>query len=133
MKKVSLLLLLAMELLVVFSCSDDVAETTGEEAEIIDSEAYVEAYSNTDFEASDWTDDTHSKSADPNFEEVFEDEAVKRIDIVINEERWQSRLDDMNSLYGAFVGSGGPGAGGTGGGGLIEVDEVPIFVHGEVL
>ena len=133
MKKVSILFFLAMQLLLVFSCSDDVAEITGEEDEIIESEAYVETYGDTDFEASDWTDDTHSKSADPNFEEVFEDEAVKRIDIVITEERWQSMLDDMTSLYGVFGGSGGPGAGGPGGGGLIDVDEDPIFVPGEVL
>tara|TARA_R110000868_G_scaffold189293_3_gene432182 strand:+ start:2962 stop:4410 length:1449 start_codon:yes stop_codon:yes gene_type:complete len=132
MKKVSILFFLAMQLLLVFSCSDDVAEITGEEDEIIESEAYIETYGDTDFEASDWTDDTHSKSADPNFEEVFEDEAVKRIDIVITEERWQSMLDDMTSLYGVFGGSGGPGAGGPGGGGLIDVDEDPIFVPGEV-
>ena len=132
MKKVSILFFLAMQLLLVFSCSDDVAEIMGEEDEIIESEAYVETYGDTDFEASDWTDDTHSKSADPNFEEVFEDEAVKRIDIVITEERWQSMLDDMTSLYGVFGGSGGPGAGGPGGGGLIDVDEDPIFVPGEV-
>ena len=41
-------------------------------------------------------------------------------------------LDDMTSLYGVFGGSGGPGAGGPGGGGLIDVDEDPIFVPGEV-
>ena len=133
MKKVSILFFLAMQLLFVFSCSDDVAETTGDELEVIDSEAYVETYGDTDFEASDWTDDTHSKSADPNFDEVFEDDAVKRLDIVITEERWQSMLDDMTSLYGAFGGSGVPSGGGPGGGGLVEVDEDPIFVPGEVL
>jgi hypothetical protein len=138
MKKVSLLFFLAMQLLLVFSCSDDVAETTGEEAEIIESEAYVETYEDTDFEVSDWTDDTHSKSADPNFDAVFEDDAVNRIDIVITEERWQSMLDDMTFLYGVFGGSGGPGgggppSGGPGGGGLVEVDENPVFVPGEVL
>ncbi|MCM4173200.1 spore coat protein [Arenibacter sp. TNZ] len=133
MKKVGILFFIAMQLLLVFSCSDDVAETTGDVVEVIDSEAYVETYGDSDFEALDWTGDTHSKSADPNFDEVFEDEAVKRLDIVITEERWQSMLDDMTSLYGVFGGSGGPGGGGPGGGGLVEVDEDPIFVPGEVL
>ena len=131
MRKVNLLFLLMMQLLLVFSCSNDTVENTAveEEGEVVtESETYVETYSDADFEAVDWTDDTHSKSADPNFDEVFEDEAVKRMDIVITEERWQSMLDDMTSLYGAFGGSGGPG-----GGGLVEVDEDPIFVPGEVL
>ncbi|MCK0133627.1 CotH kinase family protein [Arenibacter sp. S6351L] len=131
MRKVNLLFLLMMQLLLVFSCSNDLVENTAveEEGEVVtESETYVETYSDADFEAVDWTDDTHSKSADPNFDEVFEDEAVKRMDIVITEERWQSMLADMTSLYGAFGGSGGPG-----GGGLVEVDEDPIFVPGEVL
>ncbi|MCK0145788.1 CotH kinase family protein [Arenibacter sp. F26102] len=128
MKKISLMFCFAVQLMIIFSCSDDVAETTGEVAEVIESETYVETYSDTDFEATDWTDDTHSKSADPNFDEVFEDEAVKRLDIVITEERWQSMLDDMTSLYGMFGASSGPG-----GGGLAEVDEDPIFVPGDVM
>tara|TARA_R110002073_G_scaffold336451_1_gene533557 strand:- start:4940 stop:6367 length:1428 start_codon:yes stop_codon:yes gene_type:complete len=101
------------------ACSDDDSTT-----EILEEEEVV-VIDDTDFEATDWTDTTHSKSADPNFDEVFEDEAVKRIDIVITEARWQSMLDDMTGLYGAF-GSGG------GQGGLTETDEDPIFVPGEV-
>lgn len=130
MRKLSLLFLLMTQLFAVFSCSNDaVVSTSVDEGEVvIESGTYVETYSDTDFEAVDWTDDTHSKSADPNFDEVFEDEAVKRLDIVITEERWQSMLDDMTSLYGAFGGSGGPG-----GGGLAEVDEDPIFVPGDVM
>lgn len=103
------------------SCSDDddAIEVVAEEEEVV--------IDDTDFEATDWTEATHSKAADPNFDEVFEDEAVKRIDIVITETRWQSMLDDMTSLYGAFgVGSGGPG------GGLVDTDEDPIFVPAEV-
>lgn len=81
----------------------------------------------TDFEATYWTDATHSKNVDPNYDEVFEDEAVKRIDIVITETRWQSMLDEMTNTYGTFgSGSRGPG------GGLIETDEDPTFVPAEV-
>ena len=146
MKKIALLLVLAIHFTFIISCSDDdVAEITDgnsettEEIDGIDDEVYVEAYADTDFETTDWTDETHSKSADPNYDEVFEDEAVKRIDIVVTEDRWQSMLDDMTDLYGEFGGSGGgPGAsgppnGGPGGGGFTEVDEDPIFVPAEVL
>jgi hypothetical protein len=107
-----------------------------------------EEYTDTDFEAVDWTDETHSKSADPNFDEVFDDAVVKRIDFVITTERWQSMLDDMTNLYGEFGQSSipdGPGMGdevpvvgeevpiiGDDGPGLIEDVDDPIFVPGEV-
>lgn len=82
-----------------------------------------------DFDPTDWTTETHSKSADPNFAEVFDNTTVKRFDFVISEENWQSMLDDMTSLYGTFgASSGGPG----GGGGVSDVDEDPIFVPGDV-
>ena len=93
------------------------------------------------FEATDWTDETHSKNVDPNFDEVFNETEVKRLDFVITEERWQSMLDDMTATYGEFGGtSGGSGpqqGGGPGGqqGGtstLVDTDEDPIFVPGEV-
>jgi len=43
----------------------------------------------TDFELTDWTTATHSKSADPDFAEVFDNTQVKRFDISITSERWQ--------------------------------------------
>ncbi|QCX37797.1 spore coat protein [Aureibaculum algae] len=99
------------------SCSDDaIAEDEEEIVEVDDS----------DFIATDWTTETHTKDVDPNFNEVFEDEAVKRIDIVISETRWQSMLDDMTSLYGTFGGGNRPG------GVSSDVDENPIFVPAEV-
>lgn len=79
----------------------------------------------TDFEASDWTVETHSNDADPNFEEVFNDGEVKRFDFVVTPERWQAMLDDMTSLYGQF----GTRAAGPG---LVETDENPVFVPAEV-
>ena len=99
------------------SCSTD-DDSTAEMAE-------EEVIDDADFEATDWTTETHSKDADANFDEVFEDNAVKRLDIVITEARWQSMLDDMTDTYGAF-GSGGSGPG------LIDTDEDPIFVPAEV-
>lgn len=105
------------------SCNNDDDATVEEIIEEVDDT--VEEVDDTDFEATDWTAETHSNDADPNFDEVFQDNAVKRLDIVITEARWQSMLDDMTETYGAF-GSGGSG------GGLIETDEDPIFVPSEV-
>ncbi len=79
----------------------------------------------TEFEATDWTTETHSNDANPNFEEVFEDNAVKRIDIVITSARWKVMLDDMTSLYGTFGAGSGPG-------GNSFSDENPILVPAEV-
>jgi hypothetical protein len=61
-----------------------------------------------------WRDETHSKSAEPNYDVVFPDDEVNRIDITISAENWQLMMDDMTELYGE-QGTGvgvGPGAGG---------------------
>ncbi len=116
--------------LLFMSCSDDdeaISGTEEEAAEETEEETLSETYEDTDFEATDWTTESHSKDANPDFDEIFEDNTIKRLDIVVTEERWQSMLDDMTATYGAFGTGGGPG------GGLIETDENPIFVPAEVL
>ncbi len=118
-------LIFSASMITLNSCNDDNDDLTSIIAE--EEEEAENEFDDTDFEATDWTAETHSKGADPNFDEIFEDNAVKRLDIVITEDRWQSMLDDMTSLYGNFgVGGGGPG------GGLTETDEDPIFVPAEV-
>ena len=82
------------------------------------------AVSDADFEATDWTEATHSNDVDPNYAEVFDDTLVKRLDFVVTADRWQSMLDDMTATYGAFGQASGPG--------LIETDEDPIFVPADV-
>ena len=84
-----------------------------------------EGNSDADFEAIDWTDETHSKYFDPNFEEVFNDGTVKRLDFVVTPERWQSMLDNMTDMYGEF-------GEGSSFGGLLDDTEDPIFVPAEV-
>lgn len=123
-------LIFSVSTLTFTSCnSDDDSSAAEEIAEEVD---------DTDFEATDWTTETHTKDVDPNYNEVFVDNAVKRLDIVITPTLWQSMLDDMTATYGIFgasaggPGGGGPGGGGPGGGGLVETDEDPIFVPAEV-
>ena len=108
LKRNTFLLLIIFTL---FSC------TNNEIVEVIDIDT-----DDTDFTATDWTSDTHSKDANPNFDVVFKDNTVKRLDLVITEARWQSMLNDMTNLYGTF---GTRSANGF-------ADEDPIFVPGEV-
>jgi len=82
------------------------------------------AVTDVGFEATDWTEATHSNNVDPNHTEVFDDTLVKRFDFVVTADRWQSMLDDMTATYGEFGRSSGPG--------LIEPDEDPIFVPADV-
>lgn len=103
------------------SCStDEVADIEDEEEEVV-----VVEEDDSDFEATDWTAETHSKDSEPNFTEIFPDDAVNRLDLVITETRWQSMLDDMKGLYGTFGQRSGPGGGSFS-------DEDPIFVPAEV-
>ncbi|MEP1489621.1 MAG: CotH kinase family protein [Algibacter sp.] len=130
MKTYSRIAFLLLGMICFIACSNDDAGTDIAEEEE-ETEETEEVFDDTDFVATDWTDATHSKSADPDFDEVFDDTAVKRLDLVITEARWESMLADMTANYGAFGGTntGGPGGGG---GGLTETDEDPIFVPAEV-
>jgi len=96
-------------------CSEDDSVTeTDDETSVVD---------DADFEPTDWTTETHSNDVDPNFDEVYEDNTVKRMDLVISADDWQSMLDDLTATYGTF---------GAGGGPLIDTDEDPIWVPASV-
>lgn len=69
-----------------------------------------------------WTEETHDKSADQNYEVVFPQDDVNRIDLTITAETWQAMQENMTALYGE------PGDGtsvGMGGGGRNGVGRVP--------
>ena len=105
------------------------------DTEIVEEEAAIEVPSDntsdeitdTDFQITDWTDATHSKGADPDFDEVFDNTQIKRFDFVVTPERWQSMLDNMTDLYGEF-GQRTTGPGGE----LSDEGEDPIFVPSDV-
>lgn len=113
MKKILLPIILLISFM---ACEQEPIGTSEDDSEDI-------IFDDTDFEATDWTTDTHSNDVDPNFEEVFDDNAVKRLDLVITSDRWETMLDDMTSLYGTF---------GVGRGGNSFSDENPVFVPAEV-
>jgi len=85
-------------------------------------------------EYEDWTTTTHSSST-PDYDKVFTDSKVHRLDITIGADYWAAMQADMEELYGSSSSSGGPGGGGPGGGGPpggASSDENPIYVPSQV-
>jgi len=116
---------------IIFSCQKEILVRTASDSST--SEVTELTFEDTEFTATDWGTNTHSKEADPNFTEVFDDNQVKRIDITITPNRWKIMQENMTSLYGTFgsSASGGPGGPGSSHGGLSETED-PIFVPAEV-
>ena len=65
-----------------------------------------------------WDDETHSKSAELNYDVVFPDDQVNTMTIIINPDDWQAMLADMTTTYGELGSSSRPG--GQGGMGRPE-------------
>jgi hypothetical protein len=105
---------------VVFSISIILCNACSKE---VDMTEVVLVEENYNFAPADWSTETHSKDVAPNFDEVFIDNTVKRLDFVITAARWQSMLDDMTATFGSLD---------SGAQGLIDTEEDPIFVPGEV-
>ncbi len=66
-----------------------------------------------------WTLETHSNEARPDYETVFPQDDVNRIDIILTPETWEMMLADMTEMQGEFGAGGGmrgPQAGGPEGG-----------------
>ena len=72
------------------------------------------------FDTPDWTDESHSKSGEPNYEIVYPVDKVNRIDVVISKKNWEKMIDDMTEKWGPF-GQGGQKPGNF-------ADENPIWV-----
>ena len=62
----------------------------------------------------DWTTNSHSNNVDPNYDVVFNQSKVHRIDIVFTSSDWNDMQDDLDDVTGGS--GGGPGGGGPGGG-----------------
>ena len=76
---------------------------------------------NEPLDLSDWTEESHGDSVPPNYDVVFSDNEVKRIDLIIDPDNWQNMLDDMTAKYGNFGSRSRPGPG-------QMSEENPIFV-----
>lgn len=58
---------------------------------------------------SDWTEATHSNTADPDYDVIFEQNTVHRFDITISNENWLIMQEDLDNNIGSS--GGGPGGG----------------------
>lgn len=87
MKKIIVLLAFS---LIMFSCKK---------------EFFIESGSGLD----DWTSETHSQNVSPNYDIVFNQSQVNRIDIVFNSDDWNDMQDDLDDVLSSS------GAGGAGG------------------
>ncbi|MCK4992785.1 MAG: CotH kinase family protein, partial [Bacteroidales bacterium] len=47
----------------------------------------------------DWTEDSHSYLAEPDYSIVFNQKEAQRLDIVINKEYWKAMQDDLENLF----------------------------------
>lgn len=105
-----ILMLLVFSTLILTNCEDDInSEELSEEIEYI-----------TDLDISDWSSSSHSNDADPDYDIVFPQDAVNRIDIVISSTNWDVMLDDMTMNYGSF--------GSRANGPANDSDDNPIYV-----
>lgn len=119
-----IVLLALVSSLLLSACSD--SSDTSDSTTPINETTDITTVTDADFDATDWTEVTHSNNIDPNIDEVFDDTMVKRFDFVVTPDRWQSMLDDMTATYGEFgQRSPGPGA-------LVDTEEDPIFIPADV-
>lgn len=120
MKSIYSALLMATLLCAVTACKDKTAEIVPEEAN------------------SDWTTESHSNDADPNYDLVFPQNQVNTLEITMTAADWTAIKADMQTKSGTAFGAGRgmtpggnpPGGvpGGNGAGGLDIIPGDPIYV-----
>ncbi|MFT5681423.1 MAG: spore coat protein H [Myxococcota bacterium] len=87
-----------------------------------------------DLTATGWSAETHLKGVDGDYDLLFDDETVHRIDITICSGDYANMQDDLESLYGdsggmpGGDGGGPPDGGGDAGGGPADAESDPIYV-----
>lgn len=59
----------------------------------------------------DWTEHTHSKEADPDYEKIFQQDVVHTLEIRMTKSDWRSIQDNMKELFGFSFGQGTLGNG----------------------
>jgi len=77
--------------------SEDVSDQT-----IVEENSVSEEISKEVDNSEGWSDTTHSKETAPDYDVVFPQDTVNRIDIMISSENWETMLEDMAANYGEF-------------------------------
>ncbi len=110
-KRILTTIVTMMTILLLISCSnnpqavrvDDTSVALAQDvqtAPVQDDGETVEASAETRPEG--WSEETHGNSASPDYDAVFPDDEVNRIDITISPDDWQAMMDDMTDTYGEF-------------------------------
>ena len=71
---------------------------------VVNSNTFIETkeISSENIDYPDWTDDTHSKDWEADYDTVFPQDSVNTIEIVISPEEWEKMNEDMEWIYGEF-------------------------------
>jgi hypothetical protein len=83
-----------------------------------------------DRENETWTAESHENGIDPDYDTVFPDDEVLRLDIMISADDWAAMQADLDANMGST--GGGPGGGRPGGGGpggSADLDFTPIWAE----
>lgn len=67
----------------------------------------IYSYSVVNGRPAGWDDKTHGKDAEANYDVVFPQDTVNRIDITVSADQWKALMDDMTRIYGYAFGKGG--------------------------
>ncbi|MBG0770141.1 MAG: CotH kinase family protein [Anaerolineaceae bacterium] len=102
-KKLLYLLVILSTLLAMSGCSNLTQPDSQTSANSTDSESTDTGTTHPE----GWAETSHGDDVDPDYETVFPQDEVNRIDIIISEENWDAMLADMTSLYGEFGKSSG--------------------------
>ncbi len=90
--------------------NDPTQESSGLDDPAEGSTGQTESASEDDGRPAGWTDETHGDGAPPDYAVVFAEAEVKRLDITIAPEDWQTMQEDMTEMLGEFgQGGGQPG------------------------
>lgn len=76
----------------------------------------------------DWTEQTHSNAAELQYDTVFPQNSVMRLDLTIGYANWQSMWSDLSSNLSSSNNMGGMGGISMGGNAVTDLDFTPIWV-----
>lgn len=97
-KKMLFLTVILATLLALTGCSSPALAENSEGAEVTD----AETSDNASDRPEGWTEASHGDDVDPDYDTVFPQDEVNRMDITLTEENWAAMLADMTDLYGEF-------------------------------
>ena len=87
--------------------SDDSSDDSSDESSSEDTSSSNDNSSSDIDRPEGWTEESHSNDVDANYDIVFPEGEVKRLDITVAPEDWQAMQDDMADMLGEFGQGGG--------------------------